>query len=231
MSEYQYYEFVAIDRPLTEAETVELRKLSSRAEITSTRFSNEYSYSDFRGDENIIMAKYFDAMVYVANWGTHRFLVVLPVEPLDAVRPPAKAAHKVRRAGHSFVLDFRSETEDSGWEEGDGYLAPIVGVRDELVRGDLRALYLGWLSAAELGHLKDDAPEPPVPPGMRGLSASLRGLAEYLRIDSDLMAFCLDYFPEVHRRFASGMDRTQKESLLLELADLDALAEALRTHA
>src|SRR5437762_69812 len=48
MSEYQLYEFRAIDRPLTSKEMQELRALSSRAEITPTSFTNEYSYGDFR---------------------------------------------------------------------------------------------------------------------------------------------------------------------------------------
>ena len=42
MSEYQCYEFRAIDRLLTEKEIDELGKLSSRAEITSTSFTNTY---------------------------------------------------------------------------------------------------------------------------------------------------------------------------------------------
>ena len=42
-----------------------------------------------------------------------------------------------------------------------------------------------------------------------------RLLAELLRSDPDFDAFCLDHFPDVHRRFASGMERTQKENLLL----------------
>jgi hypothetical protein len=40
MSEYQYYEFVAIDRPLTRNEIAELRSRSSRATITATGFTN-----------------------------------------------------------------------------------------------------------------------------------------------------------------------------------------------
>ena len=44
MSEYQYYEFQAIDQPLTERETATLRGFSSRATITPTRFVNNYSY-------------------------------------------------------------------------------------------------------------------------------------------------------------------------------------------
>jgi hypothetical protein len=42
MSEYQYYEFLAVDRPLTAAEQAEVRELSTRARITATSFTNEY---------------------------------------------------------------------------------------------------------------------------------------------------------------------------------------------
>ncbi len=42
MSEYQYYEFRAIDHPLERKEMDELRALSSRAEITPTSFTNTY---------------------------------------------------------------------------------------------------------------------------------------------------------------------------------------------
>ena len=42
MSEYQYYEFLAIDRPLSEPETAALRAISSRARITPVSFVNEY---------------------------------------------------------------------------------------------------------------------------------------------------------------------------------------------
>ena len=36
MSEYQYYEFLAVDRPLTEGEMGELSGISTRADITPT---------------------------------------------------------------------------------------------------------------------------------------------------------------------------------------------------
>jgi hypothetical protein len=42
MSECQYYEFLAIDRPLTSDEQGQLRSLSTRARITATSFTNEY---------------------------------------------------------------------------------------------------------------------------------------------------------------------------------------------
>ena len=50
MSEYQYYEFQAIDRPLSEREGRVLRACSTRATITSTRFVNHYEWGDLKGD-------------------------------------------------------------------------------------------------------------------------------------------------------------------------------------
>lgn len=50
MSEYQYYEFQAIDRPLTRLEQARLARYSARAEITATRFVNHYDWGDFRGN-------------------------------------------------------------------------------------------------------------------------------------------------------------------------------------
>ena len=45
MSEYQYYEVLALDRPLTGKQRAELRSISTRAEITATRFVNEYQWA------------------------------------------------------------------------------------------------------------------------------------------------------------------------------------------
>src|SRR3954453_2351073 len=69
MSEYQYYEFQAIDRPLTGNEMEELRSCSSRARIKPTSFVNEYSWGSFKGNEDVWMEKYFDAFLFLANWG------------------------------------------------------------------------------------------------------------------------------------------------------------------
>ena len=53
-SEYEYYEFLALDRPLTSKQREELRQLSTRAEITATRFTNEYHWGNFRGDPEMM---------------------------------------------------------------------------------------------------------------------------------------------------------------------------------
>ena len=83
MSEYQYYEFTAVDRPLTIREQGELRSLSTRADITATSFVNTYEWGDFKGDPRKLMERYFDAHLYLANWGTRQLMLRLPKKVLD----------------------------------------------------------------------------------------------------------------------------------------------------
>lgn len=70
MSEYQYYEFQAIDRPLTPEEQQAVARLSSRVEPHPRCAVFTYSWSDFPGDSADILGKYYDAMLYMANWGS-----------------------------------------------------------------------------------------------------------------------------------------------------------------
>ncbi|MBN1488714.1 MAG: hypothetical protein JXA69_02255 [Phycisphaerae bacterium] len=78
MSEYQYYELVAIDRPLADADMRWLRRLPTRATITSTTFVNEYHWGDLKGFPTKPMRRRFDAHVYLSNFGDCRFMVKLP---------------------------------------------------------------------------------------------------------------------------------------------------------
>jgi hypothetical protein len=59
MSEYQYYEFKAVDKPLTEKDMQALRDLSTRAQITPTSFVNEYHWGNFKGDPLKLVERYF----------------------------------------------------------------------------------------------------------------------------------------------------------------------------
>ena len=78
MSEYQYYEFLAVDRPLDEQQQAEVRALSTRARVTAASFTNEYHWGNFRGDPRKMMERYYDAHLYVTNWGTHQVMLRLP---------------------------------------------------------------------------------------------------------------------------------------------------------
>ena len=192
MSEYQYYEFQAIDRPLTDSQMRELRAISSRAEITPTRFTNFYTFGDFKGDPAKLVEKYFDAYLYLANWGTHEFTLRLPHQSLDLGRARLYCVGEsaaARGKGVFVILDFRSQDEDGDWEEeGEGWLSSLIPLRGDIAGGDDRALYLAWLLCAQCEELDDDATEPPCPPGLAKLSAPLRAFADFLRIDDDLIA-------------------------------------------
>ena len=84
MSEHQVYEFVVLDRPLTEKQMAELRAISSRAEISASRFWNAYDWGDLKADPAKLMERYFDAHLYSANWGTHRLMLRVPRARIDA---------------------------------------------------------------------------------------------------------------------------------------------------
>jgi hypothetical protein len=83
MSEYQYYEFQAIDRPRSEADRQALRDLSTRARITATSFTNSYEWGDFKGDPAQLMERWFDLHLYLANWGSRRLMIRLPKRLID----------------------------------------------------------------------------------------------------------------------------------------------------
>jgi hypothetical protein len=206
MSEYQYYEFLALDRPLDERQRAELRALSTRARITATSFVNEYHWGDFRGNPAALMERYFDAFLYLANWGTRRLMIRLPRGLLDlgvAERYCTGDAASSWAAGDHVILSLSSEDEDEYWEEGEGRLASIALVRSELAAGDLRLLYLAWLLSVQAEEVGDEEAEPPLPPGLRALSAPLQAVADFLRIDEDLLTAAAAASAEVQSQQAS----------------------------
>ena len=191
MSEYQYYDFKAIDHALTKTQMAALRDLSTRAVITSTSFTNHYEWGDLKADPLKLLEKHFDAFVYVANWGTREFHLRLPQELVDFEHLksilPSEAA-SVRSAGQFVIISFESEVEsDDEWDDGTGWMGSLISLRSDLLRGDLRCLYLGWLHSVECHEFSEDKLEPPVPAGLQELSAPLDSLIEFLGIDEGLV--------------------------------------------
>ena len=190
MSEYQYYDFRAIDQALTKSEITALRSVSTRAMITSTSFTNHYEWGDLKADPLKLLEKYFDAFVYVANWGTREFYLRLPRELADyeqlRTMLPGDAA-SVRRVGRHLIVGFEAETEMDEWDDGSGWMGSLLFLRSDLLRGDLRCLYLGWLLCVQGDEFSGEELEPPVPAGLGELSAHLHSLIEFLGIDEDLV--------------------------------------------
>jgi hypothetical protein len=83
MSEYQCYEWQTINRALTAAEQGAVSQLSSHIDVTSTRAWVEYHWSGFKHDPKQVLARYFDAFLYCANWGYQRLAFRFPAGLLD----------------------------------------------------------------------------------------------------------------------------------------------------
>jgi hypothetical protein len=83
-------------------------------------------------------------------------------------------------------LDESEDHDRFGMEDGSGWMGRLAPLRDELLRGDLRPLYLGWL--ASVSELDDDALEPEPPTGLSDLTPAQRALVEFIEIDADLLA-------------------------------------------
>ena len=131
MSEYQYYEFRTIDRPLTETEIDALGAISTRAEITSTSFTNHYEW----GDPLKLLEKYFDAFVYVANWGTRRFCLRLPKAWIDYEKVermlPGDSVWAQRTAKHVIVGFEISELEPDDLDDGTTWMGALISLRSD----------------------------------------------------------------------------------------------------
>jgi hypothetical protein len=229
MSEYQYYEFQAIDKPLSEKDTQALRNLSSRAQITLTSFVNTYNWGDFKGNPLTLMEKYFDAFLYVANWGTHWFMLRIPLKftNFELIKKYCYGENAtVYKKGENLIFEFISETDDHEWEEGENQLSTLILLRSDLIRGDYRCLYLAWLYCAHNGNFEYDEFEPPVPPGLGDLNASLKSFVDFMRIDSVLIAVAaensaskdrLAEYQKELRLWISNLSKHEKDDILFRL--------------
>jgi hypothetical protein len=207
MSEYQYYEFQALDRRLTAAEMGKLRAFSTRARITPTSFVNDYQWGDFKGDEDAWMEQYFDAFLYFANWGTRVLKLRLSSRLLDGSTAGLYCGSEsvsAREHKGNTILTFNSDEEEEEWPEEEDALSALIPIRAQLARGDLRSLYIGWLRGAQTGELEDDEIEPPVPAGLGELDGSLDRLVDFLRVDPDLLGVAAAASPPLRVQTLTG---------------------------
>jgi hypothetical protein len=231
MSEYQYYEFQAVDRPLDEMDRQALRAISTRARITATSFTNSYEWGDLKGDPADFMKRWFDLHLYLANWGTRRLMIRLPKRLVDQrfLKPLLLGIDwaTLQAAGDALILDIaRDEVElDEDWDDGSGWLAALAPLRADLLAGDFRLFYLLWLGAIESEELGDDEIEPM--PGFGPLTGALGAFAEFFGIDPDLVQAAGDRPMDMKatspaaREVIEAITDSEKTDLLTRLFDGD----------
>lgn len=229
MSEYQYYEFAAQDQLLSKEQQAELRSRSSRAVITASGFCNEYHWGDLKGDPLDWMTRYFDAHVYSASWGSCRLMLRLPRQVFDkaAVKTFSGGCFTIHATPQHWILDW-SFDDDSGEnqrfymeEDGPGWMARLLSLREELLRGDTRPLYLGWLARLCSCELDDEDEEPPLPAGLRQLSPAQAALADFLQLDPDLLVAAAAASPDLAATTEAD-EATQAWIAQMPLAELHA---------
>jgi hypothetical protein len=230
VSEYQYYEFLAIDRPLSSAAQAELRAISTRARITSTSFVNSYDWGDLKADPLKLLERHFDVFVHLANWGTRRLALRMPKALFD---PGSLAGFDLgdlicmRMSGSNVILDIMRTDEEppEDWDDGSGWMGSLAPLRADLLDGDLRLFHLMWVVGIDLGEIDSDTQEPMACPGP--LSAPLAALAEFLGADGDLVAAAYGTTSPAPR---TQQDREDVRAAIAGMPDEEKLAYLLQLY-
>jgi hypothetical protein len=161
------------------------------------------------------------------------FKVRLPIEALT--HETAKAVTyllDIKATRTHWIITWslvESENYDRfGMEDGGGWMARLSPVRDELLRGDLRSLYIGWLAAVAGEMMVDDDVEPLSVSGLASLTAAQQALAEFLEVDPDLLASAgmgspvapeAEISPQELDKWIDALPRDEVNSILRQLLE------------
>lgn len=212
MSEYQYLYFAAVDKPLDDQQLAYMRRQSTRAEVTRWQFQNEYHYGDFHGNSMEMMRRGYDVHLHYANYGVRKLLFRLPLGlPMSAKQFKAYSMEysiewKKDKRGKGGVLSIQPECDAGFYSEDyfdfDRMVACLPKIREGLMTGDTRLLYLGWLAC----NWDEESVEPPVPAGLGKLLPELTELIDFYELDSDLLAAANQQSPKTRGQAAREPD-------------------------
>ena len=196
MSEYQRYEFITRDRPLARAELEAVNALSSHIDASSTHALIEYHWSGFKHNPIKVLHQFFDGFLYWANWGAPELALrfphgVLPAELLEGYDLEEFVTFTQHPDYDILDMHFGEVEAPDTWVDYE--LGSLIALREELMAGDLRALYITWLASQCLIGSEDDQEDeeiigaPPVPPAFGVLTAAQQALAELWQVPQELL--------------------------------------------
>jgi hypothetical protein len=94
----------------------------------------------------------------------------------------------IREHEGDLILNFAlTEIDQELYDPGE-YLSVLFPLRDELLRGDARVLYLGWLFAVLHGSVGEEEEEPVIPANLGQLTEAQQGFVDFFCLDEDLVA-------------------------------------------
>lgn len=136
MSEYQYYEFCNIDKPMTSQTRHEMKLLSSRSNITTHGASYVYNYGDFRGNPKELLLKYFDVYFYISNWGILQLMFKYKIADININEIKSYLIDSVITCeviGEYVVLEVEINNENcGGWIDGEEMLGNLLPLYEEI---------------------------------------------------------------------------------------------------
>jgi len=121
VSEYQYYEWQIVDRLLTKVEQDAVRRLSSHIEVSCSRAVVTYEWGDFKHDPRHVLTQFFDAHLYLANWGSRRLIFRFPTGLVDrdVITPYCVPDRITFKSLNGFdILDMDMSEEEGGLDRG-----------------------------------------------------------------------------------------------------------------
>lgn len=116
-----------------------MNRLSSHIHVTASQAIVTYSWGDFKHDPIQVLARYFDAFLYLANWGSKRLAFRFPKGLLDPrhIKPYLwEYRIELEPVGDSLILDISLHEEEGFWVEDEGWLSSLSRLRDDLLQGD-----------------------------------------------------------------------------------------------
>lgn len=231
MSEYQFYEFRTTGCALSKQEKEALRDYSSQAEVDSRSARYVYTFGDFPGDEIALLCEHFDAMLYITNWGSRRLLLKLPrnmVVPEELTPYLLENMIELHRREEHLVLDVNLQEIQRGDRlEGEGWLKDLTALKDDIINGELRILYLAWLKACdefdEQASPPDDQVEPPIPAGLGELTEAHQAFADLYDLHPDWIAAAAE-------ASAARVEKPLEKNVLKVEEGMAAALEAAKTR-
>jgi hypothetical protein len=241
MSEYQYVAFRAIDRPLDHKQLDFAEKQSSHSELSPREMSVEYNYGSFRGDVDGLLRRGFDVHLNYTNYGSREVKIRLPSglpfsqATLKPFLTMDSLTWKKDTKGNGGILKVFPYLESGAIEqvwELDEYLDSLEKVRDQLIEGDLRAMYLLWLCAAYDDYQDpEEAIEPPVPHGLSKMPSASVDLLMFFGLDPLILKAAADGVPgaparrerkELIQEFSQSISEARARALLQRVLEEDA---------
>ncbi len=187
MSEYQYYEFYSLNKPLSKACKSEMQAISSAAKFGTHNVQYTYNSGNFSGDAEELLAEYFDVLLYVSKFGDFQLTLRYNLEDLDIAELEEFWMDDIiefSMVGSSVLvnIEINDDNRKYSWMVGEKILADLLPLYDELKAGEFQSLQLVHLITAIHAGLDDGHISTLVDELLKPLTAAQKALLKHLDI-------------------------------------------------